>query len=154
MPDLQIERDDRYLAAERALHRAIVVLMALVVVAGALGVFGFGPLSSASRAGDGFEVSYDRFGRNGAPLTLDVTTTGSDVFVGDALLESVQIERVTPAPAAERRAAGGMAFTFAPADGGPTRVSFDLTGDAVGVVSGQIGRSPGDAMAIRIIFYP
>lgn len=76
MPGLEIERDDRFVARERVVHRVAVAVMLLAVVAGALGVFGAGPLTSATVHGDDFTVTFDRFARNGAPLQVTVRTTG------------------------------------------------------------------------------
>lgn len=91
MAELEIERDDRVVAMERRVHRIAVVVMTLVVLSGALGVFGFGPLASATRQGAGFTVTYERFARNGAQLrlTVDQTRPGAmRVWIDDTLLEA------------------------------------------------------------------
>lgn len=100
--ELEIERDDRFVASERRTHRVAVVVMTLVVLGGALGVFGFGPLASATRRGDGFTVTYERFARNGAPLQMTVEQARPGplrVWIGDALLDAMQVERIVPAAA-------------------------------------------------------
>jgi hypothetical protein len=154
MPDLEIERDDRFIAIEHVLHHVAVVVMVAAVLAGALGVFGFGPLSSSTAARDGFEVTYDRFARNGAPLTLEITTTGTQVWINEALIDAVQVDRVLPAPAQEQRSADGTTFTFDAPAGEPIRMTFALTGDTVGLVRGQVGVSAGDTIAVPVVFYP
>lgn len=157
MAELELERDDRFVANERLTHRVAIVVMTLVVVGGALGVFGFGPLASATRRGDGFTVTYERFARNGAPLQVTVQQTRPGprrVWIDDALLEAMQVERVVPAAATERRTTAGATFGF---DGSGTArgtAAFDLTGNAVGMVRGRIGRSPTDAVSIWILLYP
>jgi len=154
MPDLEIERDDRFIAIEHVLHRIAVVVMVTVVLAGALGVFGFGPLSSTTAAREGIEVTYDRFARNGAPLALEITTTGTQVWINEALVDAVQVDRVVPAPAREQRSADGTTFVFDAPAGERIRVTFALTGDTVGLVRGQVGASAGDTAPVPVIFYP
>ena len=154
MPDLEIERDDRFIAAERTVHHVAVGVMAVVVLAGALGVFGFGPLSSVTSTGDGFEVTYDRFARNGAPFALLITTTATEMWIDDTLLEATQLERIVPAPAEEIRAEDGTTFVFDRSTGARTRATFHMTGDAVGIVRGRTGVSPGDTAAVSVLFYP
>jgi hypothetical protein len=56
MPDLEIERDDRFIAIEHVLHRVAVVVMVAVV----LGVFGFGPLSSSTTAREVLHANLDQ----------------------------------------------------------------------------------------------
>lgn len=154
MPDLEIERDDRFIAIERMLHRVAVGVMVLVVLAGGLGVFGFGPLSSTTRTHAAFEVTYDRFARNGAPFALEVTATGSEVWLNEALLDATQVERIVPAPAEELRTTDGATFVFGDSDDGRTVTTFHMTGDAVGLVRGRAGASPDDATSVSVFFYP
>jgi hypothetical protein len=153
MADLEIERDDRFVANERRTHRVAVAMMALVVLCGALGVFGFGPLASVTRRGAGVAVTYERFGRNGAPLRLTVDRTRPGplrVWVSDALLEATRLDTVVPTPAGEQRTAAGATFSFEGSD----TAAFELTGNDVGLVRGRVGRSPTDAVPITILLYP
>jgi hypothetical protein len=157
MAELDIERDDRFVANERLMHRVAIVAMTLVVLGGALGVFGFGPLASAARRGDGFTVTYERFARNGAPLevTVEQDRPGPQrVWVDDAVLEALQLERVVPAAATEQRTTAGATFSFDGSGAAGRTATFELTGDDVGVVRGRIGRSPTDAVPIWILLYP
>lgn len=153
MAELEIERDDRFVANERRTHRVAVAVMALVVLGGALGVFGFGPLASTTRRGAGVTVTYDRFGRNGAPLRLTVDQTRPGplrVWLSDALLEGTRLDGVVPAPASEQRTAAGATFSFEGSD----TAAFEFTGNEVGLVRGRVGRSPTDTMPVTIVLYP
>jgi len=157
MAELEIERDDRVVAMERRVHRIAVVVMTLVVLSGALGVFGFGPLASATRQGAGFTVTYERFARNGAPLrlTVDQTRPGAmRVWIDDTLLEATHLDQVVPAAATEQRTTAGATFGFDGSGAARRTAAFELTGDDVGVVRGHVGRSPADAVPITILFYP
>ena len=157
MTDLEIERDDRFVARERLTHRVAVVAMTLVVLGGALGVFGYGPIASTTRHGDGITVTYDRFARNGAPLQLMVEHSGEGpprVWVDDTVLDAMQLERVVPAAATERRTAAGVTFDFDGANTADGTTTFALTGNDVGIVRGRIGRSPTEAVPIWILLYP
>ena len=153
MRELDVERDDRFTAIERTVNHVALAVMALVVLAGALGVFGFGPLSSTTRTGNGFAVTYDRFARNGAPLTFEFTIDDADnarVWLDTALLDAVQIEQVVPAATQQQRTADGATFRFARA----ASATFDLTGDRVGLVRGRAGTSPDNAVPITLVMYP
>lgn len=155
--ELEIERNDRFVDNERRTHRVAVVVMALVVFGGAFGLFGFGPLASATRHGDGFTVTYERFARNGAPLQMTVEQVRPGplrVWIGDAFLDAMQVERVVPAAATERRTMAGATFGFAGSGAAGGTVAFNLTGDHVGMVRARVGRSPTDAVAIWILLYP
>ncbi|HSJ46340.1 MAG TPA: hypothetical protein VK923_16815 [Euzebyales bacterium] len=157
MVGLETEHDDRFATYEWLTHRVAVVVMTLVVLGGALGVFGFGPLASATRRGEGFTVTYERFARNGAPLrlTIEQFRPGSPrVWIDDAVLEAMQLERVVPAAATERRTAAGVTFGFDGPDTADGTAAFTLTGDDVGMVRGRVGRSPTDAVPIWILLYP
>lgn len=157
MPDLQLEGDDRFEARERVLHRIAVTVMTLGVLAGAAGLLGSGPLATTTRAGDGFRVTYERFARNGAPLQLQVESSdggGDQVWIDDTLLEAARVERVIPAAAAERRRSAGVQFSFEPVAGAGAAVTFNLTGDTIGLVRGRAGRSPTDAVPVSILLYP
>lgn len=157
MTELEIERDDRFIAKERLTHRVAIVAMTLVVLGGALGVFGFGPLASTTRRGDGFTVTYERFARNGAPLQLTVEQSRLGpprVWIDDAVLEAMQLERVVPAAATEQRTAAGVTFGFDGSGTADWTAAFSLTGNDVGVMRGRVGRSPTDAVPIWILLYP
>ena len=153
MADLEIERDDRFVANERRVHRVAVVVMTVLVLAGAAGVFGVGPLATVTRQGPGFTVTYDRFARNGAPMQFAIDQTGDGplrVWMDQAVLDATELDQVVPAATNEQRTTAGATFTF---PGSDTAV-FSLTGDDVGVVRGRVGRSPDDAVPVTIILYP
>ncbi|HSK91596.1 MAG TPA: hypothetical protein VK875_09800 [Euzebyales bacterium] len=156
MPGIELDDSPRFAARERQVRRVAGVLMATFVVLAALGLFGFGPLSSTATGGPGYEVTYDRFGRNGAPFGIDLRSTGGGplrVWIEAPLLEALELDQVTPAAASERLVGGGVLFTFA--DGqDPGSVRFAFTADTVGPARGRVGRSPDDAVGVSVFFYP
>lgn len=80
--------------------------------------------------------------------------TATEVWIDDTLLEATQLERIVPAPAEEIRAEDGTTFIFDRSTGARTRATFHMTGDAVGIVRGRTGVSPGDTAAVSVLFYP
>jgi hypothetical protein len=155
--DLELEMSDAFAARERLIHRIALAAMMLIIVAGLLGAFGFGPLSVATRTGSDYRLTYDRLARNGAPFAIEVqTTTGrrSQVWIDRWLLDATRLERVVPEPSEERPHAGGVTFVFAEPAGAPPHVTFHFVGDAVGAVRGRVGRSPTDAVGLSVFFYP
>ena len=157
MPELDLERDDRFLRRERRFHRVVVAGMAVVLLVGLLGVFGIGPLAATTKRGPGFDLTYDRFARNGAPLTLEVQADLSgegSIWLDSALIRSVQVNRVVPAPLKERRTQDGATFTFHAVEGRQETVTFQMTGDTWGLVRGRAGLSPKASVPVTILFYP
>jgi hypothetical protein len=59
--DLDLEVSDKFTARERLVHRGAVVVMLGIVAAGLLGVFGFGPLSVATREGADYRLRLSVF---------------------------------------------------------------------------------------------
>ena len=157
MSDLHIERDADFLDAERIVHRIGVVLMTLAVAAGALGFFGYGPLSTATRIATGYTVTYDRFARNGAEFSVLLQQTGAEplqVWIDTALLDATQPDRVVPEASEERPDDRGVTFVFDDEGGTDRQANFHFTGDTIGLIRGQVGRSPDDTVPVSAFFYP
>ena len=78
--ELQLDRPDDFLRAERVFQRIGVVLLTLFVIAGAAGAFGSGPLSTITTRAGGTAITYERFGRTTAPtsIAIDVQSTAGD----------------------------------------------------------------------------
>ena len=104
-------------------------IMGLVVLAALLGLFGNGPLSSATvgSSGSPLRVEYDRFLRHQAPqrlrLHVEPGVSESDevrVWVSSSFLDNVQIERIEPRPERVEAGSDGQTFTFLVAGRGET----------------------------------
>jgi hypothetical protein len=161
--DVQIEEDPRFQRREWRVQRVAWLVFALIIVAALAGVFGRGPLSSASVSGAGLRLDYERLARWRTPQTLTIQLTGDDAAAGPHViwisrdyLEGVEIERITPEPASERLSPGRVEFHFnqiivgastataaaRPAEAPPT-ITFSLLATARGRRSGSLGLNDG-----------
>ena len=138
-------------------------VMAIVIVAALTGLFGNGfiGLRNAKDNTGLLEVEYNRFGRNGADITLTVVVRESAaaqseiaIWLSNEYLDAVRIDDIRPTPDATEAHANGLKFTFLTA-GGDLEAMFDLTGGKVGPVSGLVGLGgPQGAASFDQFFYP
>src|SRR4051812_23546923 len=146
--DLEIEQDHDFQRRYWRLQRGAWVGLALVLLAGILGLFGSGPLAHATIGAPGapLRLEYDRFGRIEAPSTLTALVRPSTRRPGEAILhldrgftDNFQIERVQPMP--ERAEAGPDHSVYAfrvTGPGEPVRVTFRLRPEQIGPRSGRM----------------
>jgi hypothetical protein len=145
---LQIEEDRTHSRREWRFEHVGWAVMALLLAAGLLGLFGYGPLSQASAGEPGtLTVTYDRLQRAGAPseyrFTVAPSLSRDGVFrlrFDDALLEEVDIQSIIPEPEHVRSGAGYTEYEFAmdAARGPPARIQFQLQQATFGHVRGNV----------------
>ena len=70
-PELEFEQDLSFQRREWSIQRAGWLVMATIVIAGLIGLFGAGPLSSANAEAGPLQLQYSRFERRHAPSELD-----------------------------------------------------------------------------------
>jgi hypothetical protein len=154
MTEPPVDRSDLQLAeysdAQRRagmIDRVGWILMLLIVIAAASGLFGNGPigLAKAVDESEDLRVDYNRFGRYGADLTLRVQVRESaasqgefQVWVSSEYLEGVKIDDISPAPDTAEVLDGGILYRFVGKQG-DLKATFDLTGDSIGSLSGSVG---------------
>ncbi|MDP3327944.1 hypothetical protein [Parvibaculum sp.] len=136
-------------------------VLGLLVIASLLGLFSQGPLSTASTTGASgrMEVTYDRFGRNGAStrVTIVVRDGGGGetaITFSKALMDAFAVDTVHPAPREERSTPDGTEFVFASAGGGPHRVYFDVRPESSGLIRGEISLPSGPRARLTQFTYP
>lgn len=136
-------------------------VLGLLVIASLLGLFSQGPLSTASTTGASgrMEVTYDRFGRNGAStrVTIVVRDGGGGetaITFSKALMDAFAVDTVHPAPREERSTPDGTEFVFASAGGGPHRVYFDVRPELSGLIRGEISLPSGPPARLTQFTYP
>jgi hypothetical protein len=109
-------------------------VLAAVLIADALGVFGQGWLARAQQsASDGtLHLLYDRIERAGAPSEITIELGAAAIHNGEATLFSSQniikelgAQRIIPEPRTSQVGPGGITYTFA-AVGSPATVSIAL----------------------------
>ena len=162
--DLQIGEDVPFQYREWTFERVGWVVMAVLAVAAVLGLFGTGPLSTAMAggAGDALRVEYERFDRLASPTTLRVQVGAGAadqgqvrVWIDQAYLDRVQIERIEPEPAETEAGPGRTVYTFAVEDPErPIAVTFHLTHQSIGRPNARIGLVDGPTLRFNQLVYP
>jgi hypothetical protein len=139
-------------------QRIIWVLLGLFIAAGALGVFGGGPLSKQTEGekGPGWWLEYDRFARKDAPMQLELHLPAGDgdtavLHLQSSYLRRFRIESITPAPHAVRTQQERVTYYF-PARG-PLTVLFHFKPDKIGNARGTL-RVNGHSFALHHFIYP
>ncbi|UYZ64640.1 hypothetical protein [Hymenobacter weizhouensis] len=163
---LEIDAEDEFQRRSYRVQRVAWVVLALVVVAGLLGLFGSGPLShaQATHPGGRLRVEYERFGRLDAPLLTKVFvapgTADADgrvrLWVSKDYLNRVAGDGLSPIPEATLTAADHVVFVFRLTDARqPVDVTFYLSTEKTGFLRGKIGLvGRPDTLSIRQFIYP
>jgi hypothetical protein len=130
------------------------------------GLFGGGPLSSASSGDEklGFRVRYERFARLSAPqsLYLDVSSalikpdSTVAVWLSREWLETNQVRQITPEPQSTRVTPNSMEYSFRAAGGANALLTlrFDLETRSMGRRRGSAGVTGGPAAEFNQFAYP
>ncbi len=138
-------------------------IMLTLVVAGALGVFGRGPLSHAtarSPRGD-ISIDYERFARLGAPFKLTVKVASGSLpapvrlSISREYLDRMMIERILPRPVSVRARGDLLEYAFELTGGKATRaeVVFEMQPSQAGVNHGALGMGT-EVLTFRQLVYP
>lgn len=162
--DLDIAEDPGFQRKEWTIQRVGWVVMLLIVVLALLGLFGTGPLSSASEEADGgaLAVEYQRFVRHDGRSTLSFEVDGSlatdnqiELWIAQDYLAEVEVQSVSPEPAETRGAGNRTIFVFTIDDpGAPLEVSFSLKPQEMGRYPGKAGVTDGPTVTFDQISYP
>jgi hypothetical protein len=161
---LEIDQDLEFQRKAWVAQRVAWVLMALFVLAAAVGVLGSGPVSHARGAVPGvMTLEYERFARFETSETLTVrlasaATTGDVVRLSldRDFLDSAKIETVLPPPVRVEAAAGRLIYVFPLVEPRvPLVVTFTFEPQAIGVQEGVVRLESRDArIAFRQLVYP
>lgn len=161
---IQIDEDRDHARREWRMERIGWLVMALLLVAGLLGLFGYGPLSQGQAGDPGtLSVEYDHLQRASAPSEYRFTVAPSLVRDGelrlrfdDALLDEVDMESIIPEPKEVRSGPGYTEFVFAvnPGKGPPARVQFQFQQATFGHVRGNVTADGAAPLVIDQFIYP
>lgn len=161
---IQIEDDPAYQRREWRFERIGWVLMAVLLVAGLLGLLGYGPLSDTRAGTPGtLTVNYDRLQRASAPSEyhIDVAPTLARdgqlrLRFDNALLAEIELDSVLPQPVQMRSGPGYTEFVFAmdAAEGPPARLQFQFHPATFGHVRGRVTATGAQPLVIDQIIFP
>ena len=119
------------------------VVVAIVVAAGLLGLFGTGPLSSATAEGanKAIGITYERILRRTVQTELRIAlhrpTAGPtvEVLMPDAFLNDMSIASSSPRASAMRVAPHGITYVFDVGPEGTGHITFDLKPKGYGAIT-------------------
>lgn len=159
---LEIAQDLDFQRREWVVQRVGWWIGVAILLAGAAGLLGAGPLSHASASSGPLEVDYDRFVRRRAPSQFDVVVGPGAAVEGEvslwidgALLEKIDVERIMPEPSAMEASPGRVVYRFVVEDPEqPVRITFHLEPDEPGGVRGGIGMVDGAEVTIDQFIFP
>lgn len=160
----QLEQEDPATTAkEWRIQEVGWIVLVGVVVAALAGLFGPGPLSwsSVTSADGALMVDYSRFGRDGGPTSLDIQVAPEaafegeiDLWLSDELLQSLEVEQITPEPASQLAVDGGVVLVFEVDAGASLEASIAGTVVAAGFSRGAIGLAGSAPLELPQVFYP
>jgi hypothetical protein len=161
---LEINQDLEFERWSSLVQRIGWIAMALVILAGVLGLLGPGPLNDrvAGQKDSPLWVNYKRFGRLQAPLNMQVHAGPSIAKAGLLQLwldrdyaQGLQLKQVFPEPV--RTEVGASRFTFTFPVTGPSAeaiVTFTFEPEQFGSVHGTVGVEGGPTVELDQFIYP
>lgn len=159
---IEVDQDLEHARSLWRVQRVGWVVMFLILLGAALGLFGHGPLADGQARAEGLTLSYDRFARHGAASSIEAEIE-VQALRGDTValwmtrnyLEGAELESVIPEP--ERVVTRGdlVVFTFMTGERSqPTRITFNLRPDAYGSEHARAGIEGGESVSFRQFIYP
>ncbi|MBK1438432.1 hypothetical protein JHJ32_00405 [Parapedobacter sp. ISTM3] len=137
-------------------QRVCGILILIVVVLTALGLFGNGLLSKRQLANGGTALRYDRFLRYEKETTITWQLSGRDeieILIPMRYLDAFKIEKITPEGYESRIVNGNVSYTFTVAGAGETAIYFYLNPQKAGSVA-DTWRVNDQAFEITHFIYP
>jgi hypothetical protein len=143
-------------------ERIVWAIMTILLVAGAAGVMGRGPLAKAkAQTEDGsLQMQYERFERYKTPSMLALTLNGSAiqnhtavVWISNSLLKNLGMQRIVPQPAVSQPGGNRTLYAF-PAEGGEARLQFALEPSQPGIYDIAVGVLNGPEVHRKVIVWP
>jgi hypothetical protein len=137
------------------------LVMAVVLVAGALGGFGGGPLAHASRLTGSTGFTFDRLARHGVPSELALTV-GPEAVVNGRIrvslnwpyLRGLDFRDVRPTPLSSTSVDDQLVFEFAAPPSGSSTIVFEIEPRKAGKRAGHIEVSGGTTLDFEQIVFP
>lgn len=163
--DLEIDQDIEFQENAWTFERIGWIVMALIILFGALGLFGTGPLSSAT-AGDPdgpISLSYQRFVRHDGQDTLSVKVAPDqvnpdgtvEIWISAAYLEGIEFQGISPEPEEVRTDGVRTIYTFSVDDPVvPVGFMFFVQPQSMGRYTGEVGIVDGPVVSFRQFSYP
>jgi hypothetical protein len=129
----------------------------LVLVIGALGVLGRGPLAHRKVRAADVEIAFDRIVRYETATNIDITLPGAAgarrVFVSRSLLDGLQLQSIVPRPVGAQPREDGIVLFF-PADSQRGHVTLVAEPSRVGLSHASVGLADGPRVSFTQFIMP
>ena len=163
-PDLEISEDMAFQRKSWTAERVSWAMLALLLLAGLLGLFSVGPLSTATAADPArlLSLDYERFLRFKAPselrLHLEPEATAEETVTirlsGD-LAHGVELVNIQPEPDGMRAAPDGLELEFLLSHPGePVTLLFGILPHQMGRLEGEVGLAGAAPLRLSSFVYP
>lgn len=160
--DLEREPDLRFQHREWTVQRAGWVVLLVIVLAALSGLFGGGPLSTATAEVEPLQLQYTRFERRHAPTTMEVSVDNSalsqgqvEVWLSFDYLARIEITSFVPEPEEVIETDERVVYRFNIDDQTRTpKILISLEHDEQGLTTGRIGMTDGPEVAFWQVVYP
>jgi hypothetical protein len=167
--ELELGRSEQ--RAQRSEHQRRVTVgqrvgwavLALIVLAALVGLFGPGPLSQVSRrdASGLLQVEYERFARYAGDTSVELQVLPVPdqpgtalVWISSEYLSSMQVQQVQPEPDTWTGVGGGVVLAFPVSGPDPIDVVLQLRPDRIGTAPGAVGVPGQEPVEFRQLIYP
>ena len=162
--DLQLDEDLRFQRRNWRIERIAWAVLASIIVAAALGLFGNGPVGSrkVTTADGTLSLEYQRFWRLQSPMTLNVEvrpataeSTRATIYLTRSYIDAMDISRITPQPERVEAQAVELAYVFALAEPGlPFTATFRVEPARPWTISGTVRTEGGGESTFTHFIYP
>jgi len=162
--DLEIHQDLPFERRNWRAQRIGWAVIGLFVLAGLAGLFGRGPLASATRTSQrgALRVDYERFTRHGSPAELRVTVAPQAleaatvrILVSLSYLQGLQVEGVEPPPESVLISGDYLVYSFDVEAGQPARILFRVIPDQYFLRTAEVGLTHGrERVGFRQFVFP
>jgi hypothetical protein len=160
---LDLDDEEKFLERSWLIQRIGWVVMIIIVVAAIIGLFGGGPVSSASAGtlDSGLEIRYERFARMHAVTEARVRAAHAApgdsmiaVWVSERWIGRFDVQSINPEPARTSVRGRGRTYEFVAADTSSVEIILELRPTKMGPTTGMISLIGGPSVPIRQFIYP
>lgn len=156
--DLQVDDDDAFQRADWRAQRIGWCLFAVALLAAMTGLFGGGPLSTATKEGDGWSIEYERFARRTKEQALTIRAHAQrqtiEIEFAGAILRQSRLESINPEPLSRIATTDGQRLTFAVSGSEPITIVIRFTPESAGQADGSVRIDGGEAKEFSTFVYP
>ena len=160
--DIEIDRDLDFQHRQWTVQRAGWLVMLVILLAALIGLFGAGPLSSATVEAGSLQLQYSRFERRHAPTGLELTVASTavnqdqvEIWISIDFLQGTEITSIVPEPEEVSETDDRVVYRFSIDDRTRTpTIRFSLEYDEPGVTTGRIGMNDGPELTFWQFVYP